>query len=305
VVRPQHGHLSHAGPRGYRDSSNPYIFGKGDPVNNYDPTGRHTQVQRRVGGIDFTLQAPTPDELAKGQLGLHGTYVNPITGLNESFTWDQHASEMFLMQARWNPALAASFESFFGSSPDAIPLSTPRLYWNGLWEHKEDIALSTVLTLTALAPAQRAAPTPRMRVNMVQPRITVTPRPLVLVPGGGLLSHERAGGHTLARHVGQTRTQLETRLLAERNISSASTFTTSSTAEQVVAEALAANQPQIASWLRGTAGRLRIDYVAGRTTGFTLTRGVTDMLPVQGARIILVRDPTLPTGYRILTSFPQ
>ncbi|MHB0971771.1 MAG: RHS repeat-associated core domain-containing protein [Thermoanaerobaculia bacterium] len=29
-------------PEGYRDSSNPYVFGKGDPVNNYDPTGRET-----------------------------------------------------------------------------------------------------------------------------------------------------------------------------------------------------------------------------------------------------------------------
>lgn len=125
------------------------------------------------------------------------------------------------------------------------------------------------------------------------------------MPVGGLIAHEQAGGHTIARHVGQTRAQLEARLLAERNISSASSFATPSTAEQVVADALGANQPQIHTWLRGTAGRLRIDYTAGRTTGFTLPRGAADMLPIQGARIFVVRDPTMPTGHRILTSFPQ
>ncbi|MHB0970000.1 MAG: RNase A-like domain-containing protein [Thermoanaerobaculia bacterium] len=72
-----------------------------------------------------------------------------------------------------------------------------------------------------------------------------------------------------------------------------------------VADALTANRSQVTTWLHGNASRLRIDYVAGRTTGFTLARGATEVVPAQGARIILVRDPAMPTGYRILTSFPQ
>jgi hypothetical protein len=50
------------------------------------------------------------------------------------------------------------------------------------------------------------------------------PQTTKTVPGGGLAAHEVAGGHTIAKHVGQTEAQLAAKLAAEPNISAASTF---------------------------------------------------------------------------------
>lgn len=143
-------------PEGYDDSSNPYIFGRGDPVNNSDPTGRHTKVTRRVNGLEFELLAPDPDEVRRGELGMSGSFVNPFTGKRESFSWDQHESELLLMQARWgNPLMKDAFAQFFGMSHDQVDVSGLRLYWNSLWHHKVDIALSAGFTIAMLAPEVR------------------------------------------------------------------------------------------------------------------------------------------------------
>ncbi len=45
-----------------------------------------------------------------------------------------------------------------------------------------------------------------------------------IVPGGGLAAHEGAGGHLLARHVGQTAAQLSSRLASEPGLKVASSF---------------------------------------------------------------------------------
>lgn len=140
-------------PEGYGDSSNPYIFGKADPVNNSDPTGRHTFVKRKVNGLEFELLAPDPDEVRRGILGMSGSFINPITGKRQTFSWDQHQSELFLMQARWgNPLIQDAFAQFFGMSHDNVDVSGLRLYWNSLWHHKTDIALSAGFTIAMLAP---------------------------------------------------------------------------------------------------------------------------------------------------------
>lgn len=143
-------------PEGYDDSSNPYIFGRGDPVNNSDPTGRHTFVKRKVNGLEFELLAPDPDEVRQGILGMSGSFTNPLTGRRESFVWDQHASELLLMQARWgNPLIQDAFAQFFGMTHDQVDVSGLRLYWNSLWHHKTDIALSAGFTVAMLAPEVR------------------------------------------------------------------------------------------------------------------------------------------------------
>jgi hypothetical protein len=153
VVRPIDGDVRLTRPGGYDDSSNPYVFGKGDPVNNSDPTGRHTFVTRKVNGLELELLAPDSDEVRQGILGMSGSFTNPLTGRRESFAWDQHESELLLLQARWgNPLMQDAFAQFFGMTHDEVDVSGLRLYWNSLWHHKKDIALSAGFTIAMLAP---------------------------------------------------------------------------------------------------------------------------------------------------------
>jgi len=52
------------------------------------------------------------------------------------------------------------------------------------------------------------------------------------------------------------------------------------------------------------AGRLRIDYTLPDTVGISVSRGDTSAVDVNSSKIILVRDPSMPTGYKILTGYP-
>jgi len=126
-----------------------------------------------------------------------------------------------------------------------------------------------------------------------------------LVPGGGLTAHESAGGHTLARHLGLTETELANRLTAQIALPRASSFTNRETAEQAISDAIDANQTQINNWLAGTAARLQIQYTAANSIGITLTRSATSTVPAQNLQIILRRDSTVPLGYYILTAYPE
>lgn len=159
-------------PDGSADSANLYLFCKGDPVNNSDPTGRHTFVKRQVNGLEFELLAPDPAEVRQGILGMSGSFVNPLTGKREAFAWDQHASELLLMQARWgNPLMQDAFAQFFGMTHDQVDVSGLRLYWNSLGHHKTDIALSAGFTLAMLAPRSPVPAPPQAstapRVNLI------------------------------------------------------------------------------------------------------------------------------------------
>src|ERR1035438_9696684 len=90
-----------------------------------------------------------------------------------------------------------------------------------------------------------------------------------------LSQDERAGGHILRKHVGQTEEQLRARLQRERNITGASTYTDRSTAEHAVGAALAQSQGQIQSWLRqpGRHPNLVLDYDSEVPIGRTMNRG--------------------------------
>lgn len=125
-----------------------------------------------------------------------------------------------------------------------------------------------------------------------------------LVPGGGLAAHEAAGGHALARHVGQTDGALLARLRAQPGISGASTFSSRAVAETSIADVLEANASEIQAWLGGTGGKL---VLTGRSTmpvGRYVSQGAEPVSDVSGVTVVLRRDPTLSIGYRIQTGFP-
>nr|WP_246416156.1 RNase A-like domain-containing protein [Nocardioides luti] len=117
-----------------------------------------------------------------------------------------------------------------------------------------------------------------------------------------LRAHEHSGSHTIARHTGLTRAQLRHRLETTTH-SQVSTFRNERQAEKAIREGLTAHPERIRAWIEGDSGRLRLDASLRSSTGISMTRnGVVD---VRGVRIILVRDPSMPDGYRILTAFPQ
>lgn len=67
---------------------------------------------------------------------------------------------------------------------------------------------------------------------------------------------------------------------------------------------LDANQVKISDWLSGSGGRLRLDYSFSNPIGISVMRGVTGAVDVTSGRVILVRDPSMASGYKILTGFP-
>ncbi|MEY3870862.1 MAG: hypothetical protein RLZZ338_4756 [Cyanobacteriota bacterium] len=126
-----------------------------------------------------------------------------------------------------------------------------------------------------------------------------------ITPGGGLTAHESAGGHTLARHVDLTETELSNRLATQTTLPRASSFLNREIAEQAISDAIDANQTQITNWLSGNSARLQINHTATNPIGVTLTRGAPSTVPAQNLQIVLRRDSTVRLGYYILTAYPE
>ncbi|PHZ25767.1 hypothetical protein CS533_19860, partial [Yersinia bercovieri] len=125
-----------------------------------------------------------------------------------------------------------------------------------------------------------------------------------IVPSGGLAAHEAAGGHLIDRHVGKTEAELLNRV-STGNVKSASSFTDRATAEAVTSKAIDSNQAKIDSYLSGSQkGYLEIDYQSNVPIGISVSRGSTNVSSVTNARIIIARDPSMPTGYKIITGYP-
>src|SRR5690606_28353440 len=68
--------------------------------------------------------------------------------------------------------------------------------------------------------------------------------------GAGLLARsEAAGGHLVARHVGQSAAALDARIAAQANVNVASSFRTLAEAEGAVASVLSRNTQAVSSWV--------------------------------------------------------
>jgi filamentous hemagglutinin len=126
-----------------------------------------------------------------------------------------------------------------------------------------------------------------------------------LTDGGGLQVYEDAGGHLIERHVGMSDADLANRL-STSNVSSASTFTDRAAAETAVSAAVDSNQTVIQNYLSGNSnGYLAIEYTSPTPVGTSLSRGSTSSVSVNSFRVVLAKDPTMSTGYRIVTGYPH
>ena len=125
-------------------------------------------------------------------------------------------------------------------------------------------------------------------------------------PSRDLSVDESRGGHTLARHVGQTDAALRARLARERGISAASTYTDRAIAEATVGRVLAEQSKRIKTWTerQGNRPNLALSYrgPSKLVIGRTLPRGRREPIPSTDAVVVLRWDGA---GFYVLTSYPE
>jgi hypothetical protein len=149
----------------------------------------------------------------------------------------------------------------------------------------------------------RASPPAKTPESRAEPGVSERP-----ASGGSrydLAKDEARGGHTLSKHVGRTDDELRERLLRERNITAASTWTDRATAEFVIGEALGAERGRVESWMRRGYPRanLALQYDAGRPIGRSIRRGEDRVVDATQAVIVLRADG--PESFYVLTAYPE
>ncbi|GAB6986309.1 RNase A-like domain-containing protein [Nocardioides pyridinolyticus] len=123
---------------------------------------------------------------------------------------------------------------------------------------------------------------------------------------GWLDAHEAGRrGHTIRDHVGKSAEEMADRLARKPSLTRTSTFPDKATAERAAEAVFKANARQIRAWLASGTGKE--DFVAnvGEDVGYVLVRGASERVTAQHARIVLIRDDSMPEGWRLLTSFPE
>ncbi|CAL9554290.1 hypothetical protein SUDANB176_04512 [Streptomyces sp. enrichment culture] len=122
----------------------------------------------------------------------------------------------------------------------------------------------------------------------------------------------RSRAHTIDKHVDKTIDGMRKRLREDPDLAADSRYVDVDAAQRFTDRTLALtkNQRKISAWLaKGAKGPLRLEARFDEYTGLHLTRyDFTHGQPtkwVKGVRVILKADPSAPSGYRILTSFPQ
>ncbi len=125
-------------------------------------------------------------------------------------------------------------------------------------------------------------------------------------PGVDLAEEEAAGGHTIERHIGKTEAELRARLAAEPGIPAATSFTTIHEAEEVISEALRANDASIRTWAySGGQNKFAFSYSASGPVGYGVVRDSGVMMQMSKVRIVLRQTNIAGKVYFILTAYPQ
>jgi hypothetical protein len=155
---------------------------------------------------------------------------------------------------------------------------------------------------TTAGDASVRAPAPAAQAREAPPAAAST-----AATGGYDLSRDEArGGHTLGRHVGRSDADLKERLRREQ-ISAASTYSDRTTAERVVARALAGQRGRVNQWLarQGSRPNLALDYHGQprEIIGRSLTRRSAQTIPCTDAVVVLRSDGG--RGFIVLTSYPE
>ena len=198
----------------------------------------------------------------------------------------------------------AGLVPLFGEAADGI---------NAAWYTAEGDYANAALSAAATIPGFGAAATAARlaaKGSDIARLVDNAPGPHTpLAPQGGLRRHEDAGGHTLdpnKAHVGATDQQLLSRLANEPHLKAVSSYNDRATAERAISESIAGNQGKIQQWLQSGKSKLELPWQHGASVGRHAPQGsgAAGIADVRGSFTVLRRDPSMPEGYRIQTSFP-
>ncbi|MDF0604989.1 hypothetical protein HZU77_004895 [Neisseriaceae bacterium TC5R-5] len=103
------------------------------------------------------------------------------------------------------------------------------------------------------------------------------------------------GGHTLAKHVGQTKEEMLARLEKEKDLFKVSSFYSRKLAEWGVSEVLLKRSSEISSWAKSSSTRpLEIEEAVGKVVGHGINRGKDNFKEIYNG---------MP--YFVLTAYPK
>lgn len=119
---------------------------------------------------------------------------------------------------------------------------------------------------------------------------------------------EKAGGHTLERHVGQTHSDLLIRAIDAKGSDTISTFSSKRIAIKSVQENLKNNCSQITTWLQNNPSPNKpksFDFIHSQEIGNGIFKGKKNRLhSLNSSRVVLLADSSNELGFKIVTSFP-
>jgi hypothetical protein len=134
-----------------------------------------------------------------------------------------------------------------------------------------------------------------------------------------LLEEEQRGGHTIAQHVGKS-SQFLSSIITDQEIRSQrhgdlaqglkeGSFTSLEAANKLVNSTVASNQTEVNLVASGLLPMAIVDAKFSSPTGYEAfaktERSTPYIRDTYGVRVIIVRDPSSPRGYRVLTAFPM
>lgn len=240
-------------PIGLRGGMNLYAYAGNNPVNVTDPQGLYP--------ISTTSQFSGAFNLGVGKLGPSGNsnasypVLAPTGASSQNLTTIDASQERMDVAVNLDPRCVGSAGGLAAGCSDAGGGGGGGFASRGFW--------SRLLN---------------------RPQVEAPSSPVV--PGGGLVAHEAAGGHLLARHVGKTQAELAARLSTEPHLGAASTFATRAEAEAAVSHALNLRAEGISKWASsGPSDRLMVE--APFSGGTILFRGASSTVPGTGVRVIL------------------
>jgi uncharacterized protein YukE len=116
--------------------------------------------------------------------------------------------------------------------------------------------------------------------------------------------------HVIALHCAEAAPELRDRLRFDPGTSASSTFRDRAAAQQAVQEAIDANQLDISAWLASSKPDfLRLRDEADKVVGKVLTRKAWEQghgpVNTRRLRVVLQRSGASPTGFIVLTAFPE
>ncbi len=152
------------------------------------------------------------------------------------------------------------------------------------------VDIAVPLGMALLVGAARVAAVRAGRINLIQHEAVAV---------GGV------GGHTLLKHVGRTEAQLRARLLTEKTIPAASTFSNLQMAESAISQVLRANAASIKTWAQ-TAGqnqRLELLHDVGTSVGYGVVRATGRMINMSKVFVVLKMQTYNGQSYYVLTAF--